>query len=75
MDRVKAAFGNRGMTFEAARQCEKDLKEWRALVHMYVTMSFTRLFFLDPVFFRTALRALMVITWRGVGCRYMMQLG
>ena len=28
------ALGNRGMTVEAARQCAKDRKEWRALVHM-----------------------------------------
>ena len=34
MDGVKVAFGNRGMTVEAARQCAKDRKEWRALVHM-----------------------------------------
>ena len=34
MDGVKEALGNRGMTVEAARQCEKDWKEWRALVHM-----------------------------------------
>ena len=34
MDRVKDALGNRGMTVEAARQCAKDRKEWRALVHM-----------------------------------------
>ena len=34
MDDVKVALGNRGMTVEAARQCEKDWKEWRALVHM-----------------------------------------
>ena len=34
MDGVKVALGNRGMTVEAARQCEKDHKEWRALVHM-----------------------------------------
>ena len=31
---VKVAFGNRGMTVEVARQCAKDRKEWRALVHM-----------------------------------------
>ena len=29
----KVATGNRGMTVEAARQCAKDRKEWRALVH------------------------------------------
>ena len=34
MDGVKVALGNRGMTLEAARQCEKDRKEWRALAHM-----------------------------------------
>ena len=34
MDGVKVALGNREMTVEAARQCAKDQKEWRALVHM-----------------------------------------
>ena len=34
MDYVKVALGNRGMTVEAAQQCAKDRKEWRALVHM-----------------------------------------
>ena len=34
MDGVKVALGNRGLTVEAARQCAKDRKEWRALVHM-----------------------------------------
>ena len=34
MDGVKMALGNRGITVEAARQCAKDQKEWRALVHM-----------------------------------------
>ena len=34
MDGVKVALGNRGMTVEAARQCVKDRKEWRALVHV-----------------------------------------
>ena len=34
MDGVKVALGNRGMTVEAARQCAKDQKEWRVLVHM-----------------------------------------
>ena len=33
MDGVKVALGSRGMTVEAARQCAKDRKEWRALVH------------------------------------------
>ena len=34
MDGVKVALGNRGVKVEAARQCAKDRKEWRALVHM-----------------------------------------
>ena len=34
MDGVKVALGNRGMTVEAARQCAKDRKAWRVLVHM-----------------------------------------
>ena len=34
MDGVKVALGNRGMTVEAAQQCAKDRKEWRAPVHM-----------------------------------------
>ena len=34
MDGVKMALGNIGMTVEAEHQCEKDRKDWRALVHM-----------------------------------------
>ena len=38
MDGVKMALGSRGMTVEKrivlSRQCAKDSKEWRALVHM-----------------------------------------
>ena len=34
MDGVKLAWGSRGMALEAARQCAKDRKEWRALAHM-----------------------------------------
>ena len=33
MDGVKVTLGSRGMTVEAARQCAKDRKAWRALVH------------------------------------------
>ena len=32
-DGVKEVLGNRGMTVEAAQQCVKDSKEWRALLH------------------------------------------
>ena len=62
---VKVALGNRGMTVGAARQCAKDQKEW----------SFTRPFLLGTVFFGPPSRAMVVITWRGEGCRYMMRLG
>ena len=34
MDGVKVALINRVMAVEAARQCAKDRKEWRALVPM-----------------------------------------
>ena len=34
MDGVKMALGNRAVTVEAAQQCAKDWKAWRALVHM-----------------------------------------
>ena len=34
MDGLKAALGNRGMTVESVRQCAKERKEWRALVHI-----------------------------------------
>ena len=34
LDGVKVSLGNRVMTVEAARQCAKYRKEWRALVHM-----------------------------------------
>ena len=33
MDGVMVALGNRGMTVEAARQCVKDRKAWRGLIH------------------------------------------
>ena len=34
MDGVKVALDNREMTVEAAQQCAKNQKAWRALVHM-----------------------------------------
>ena len=34
IDGAKVALGNRGMTVEAARQCAKDRKECRVVVHM-----------------------------------------
>ena len=34
MHDVQVAFGSRGITMEGARQCAKEMKEWRDLVHM-----------------------------------------
>ena len=73
MDSVKVALGNRGMMVEAASQCTKDRKEWSG---WHITEWVSRghyclaLCSLGP-----PSHALMVITWRGVGCHYMMQLG
>ena len=76
MDGVKVALGSRGMTVEAARQSAKDRKEWRALVHTYVTERVSRGHIcLALCCFGPPSRALVVITWRGEGCRYVMRLG
>ena len=71
VDGVKVEMGNREMTVEAARQCAKYKKEWRALVHMQLN-EFHAAILLEQCFFGSPSRALVVITWRGVGCRYMM---
>ena len=44
MDGMKVALGNRGMTVEAARQCVKDRKKWRALVQMYLNEFLAAIF-------------------------------
>ena len=54
MDGVKVALGKREMTVEAARQCGKDRKEWRAQVHMQLK-EFDAAIWFGPVFFRTTL--------------------
>ena len=62
---------------EAAHQCaknKKDRKEWKALVHMYLKISFTLPFCLAQYSFGLPSRALVVIAKRGVGCPYMMRL-
>ena len=66
MDGVKVSLGNRGMTVEAARQCAKDRKEWRALVHMYKLNEFHAAIFawLALCSFGPPSRALVAITWR-----------
>ena len=58
---------NRGMTAEAERQYEKDRKKWRALSRGHFCFALCS--------FGPPSRALVVVTWRGEGCRYMMRLG
>ena len=73
MDDVMMALGSRGMTVEAARLCANDGKEWRALVHIY-TIEFNTAIFAWPCFLSDRLPALWwIITWRGVGCCYVMR--
>ena len=75
MDGVKVASGNRGMTVEAARQSTKDRKEWRSPI-IYVIERVSRgRFCLALCSFGLPSHALVVITWRGEACRYMMRLG
>ena len=50
MDGVKVALGGRGMMVEAARQCAKYRKEWRALLYMKM-ISLTRPFMLGATFY------------------------
>ena len=72
MDGVKVALGNKRMTVVAARQCAKDRKEWRARVYTLLN----KLHFCMALYsFGPPSRALVVITWRGVGCRYLMRFG
>ena len=51
MDGEKVALGSRGITVEAAREIGKSGESWCACNWM----SFTRLFLLGPLFFRTSL--------------------
>ena len=67
MDGVKVALGNRGITEEAARQCGKDRKEWRALVYNVTVWVSRRHFWLALCSYGPPSRALVVITWRGAG--------
>ena len=46
---AKVALGNIGMTVEAARQCARDRKEWRAIVHMSLNEFHAAIFALPCV--------------------------
>ena len=67
MNGVKLALGNRGMIVEAVRQCVKDQKEW-----WYICNEIF-FFCLALCSFELPFCALVVITWRGLGCRSMMR--
>ena len=87
MDGVKVALGNRGTTVEAARPCASDWKEWRALARMQLNKFHAAIFAWHCVrsdlimrahmitHMITTSRALVVILWRGEGCRHMIRLG
>ena len=72
MEDVKVALGNRGMTVEAARRCARDRNEWRALVRMQMIEFQAAIFAWFLCSFGPPSRALGA---RGVGCRFMMELG
>ena len=73
VDCVTVSLSNRGMTVEAARQCTKDRKEWRAPIHMLLNEFHAAHFCSTVCSFGPPSHALVVITWRGEGCRYMMR--
>ena len=74
MDGVKVALGNRGMTMEAFPKGQRS--ETVESPGTYVTERVSRSHFcLTLCSFGPPSRALVVITWRGEGCRYMMRLG
>ena len=81
MDGLKVALGNRGTTVEAAGPCAKDRKEWRAHSFQCVLKNTRKEWRAQCVLKNTLCsfgppsHALVVITWRGEGCRYMMGLG
>ena len=54
MDDAKVTLCNRGVMVEAARQCPKDRKKYRALVQMKLR-KFQEEILLTTVFFRTTL--------------------
>ena len=71
MDGVKVALVNREMTVEAARQCGIGKSEEPWCICNW--MSFTLPFCFAQCSFGPPSRVLVVITWRGVGCRYTMR--
>ena len=73
MDGVKVALGNRGMTGGCALMGERPE---RVQSHgTYVTEDSRGHFCFALCSFGQPSRALVVMTWRGVECRYMMRLG
>ena len=71
MHGVKVALGNRGMTVGVARKIGKSGEPWCILTERVSRCHCC----LSLCSFGPPSRALVVITWRGEGCRYMMRLG
>ena len=51
IDGVKVILGSSGIMLGAARQCSKDRKEWRVLIHILM-IEFSRLLYFDSVVIR-----------------------
>ena len=74
MDGVKVALGNRGMTGGCTSMRERSEREESP--GTYVSEQVARDHFcLVLCSYGPPSCALVIITWRGVGCRYMMRLG
>ena len=73
MDGEKVALGQRNDGGGCASMRERS-EEWRALVHMQLNEFHAAIFCFAMCSFGPPSHALVVITWRGVGCRYMMRL-
>ena len=73
-DGVKVVLGSRAMTVEATQQCVIYRKKRRALVHVWM-IEFNAAIFAWPCVISDRPRALWwIITLKGVGYRFQMQL-
>ena len=71
MEGVKLALGNRGLAVEAGRNIGTSREPWSIMLLIVSRGHFC----LVLCSFGPPSHALVVITWRGVGCRYLMRFG